>query len=144
MVEDWEYFLRMLRNGYKIAYLDEDLIRYRLRWDSNTNFARQVTLKDSQVKIFENLRSQMTEEERKKWNIDHWLTDRKKNYTIAFLSNGEKRKAWGVYQEIKSGLSFKNRAVIIAMMATPSPILRFAIEQAWNLRKRRLFIPIEQ
>lgn len=142
MVEDWEYFLRMLRNGYRIAHLDEDLVRYRLRWDSNTNFARQVTLKDSQVKIFEKLRSHMTEEEIKKWNIDHWLADRKKNYAIAFLSNGEKRKAWRVYQEIKHDIGFRNRAMIVTMMMVPSPMLRFAIEKAWNMRKRRLFIPI--
>jgi glycosyltransferase involved in cell wall biosynthesis len=142
IVEDWEYFIRMVRNGYKIALLNEDLVRFRLRWDSNTNFARQVEIKDSQVKIFEQLKAQMTEDERAKWNIDRWLADRKQNYVMALLSNGEKKTAWGVYGEIRARLSFVRRAVVMAMMITPAPVLRFAIEKGWNARKRNLFVQV--
>ena len=141
IVEDWEYFIRMVRNGYRIALLGDDLVRFRLRRDSNTNFVRQVEIKDSQVKIFENLKAQMTEEEQKKWDIDRWLIDRKRNYVMALLSNGEKRKAWRVYREIKTRLSFAKRAFIMAMMITPAPVLHFAVEKGWNARKRNLFAP---
>ncbi len=142
IVEDWEYFIRMVRNGYAIALLNEDLVRFRLRWDSNTNFARQVEIKDSQVKIFENLKAQMTDDERKEWDIDRWVADRKSNYVMALLSNGEKRKAWSVYKEVRGRMGFARRALVMAMMVTPSPVLRFAIEKGWNARKRNLFVPV--
>jgi signal transduction histidine kinase len=49
-----------------------------------------------------------------------------------------------VYGEIKEKISLKNRVLIVMMMAVPSLLLRFAIEQAWNLRKKRLFIPMAE
>src|SRR6185312_5827737 len=56
MVEDWEYFLRMAYDGYQIAFLDKDLVRYRLRWDNNTNFARQLVIQESAVNIFKDFK----------------------------------------------------------------------------------------
>lgn len=139
VVEDWEYFIRMVRNGYAIALIDEDLVRFRLRHDSNTNFLWQVAMKESQVKIFESLRAHMTEEEQKRWNIDYWIVERKKNYLITLLSDGNNAQARDVYDAIKSKITVRDRIMILIMMSLPSSVARFLIEQAWNIRKRRHF-----
>ena len=142
MVEDWEYFLRMAHHGMQFWYLDIDLVKYRLRWNSSTNFARQVDIKQSQVKIFENLKRHMTPEEREQWRIDYWIAKRKENFAVTLLSNGEKQKARMVYLEARPYIGMKKRFIISALMFVPASWLRFFIEKAWNLRKRRLFIPI--
>jgi glycosyltransferase involved in cell wall biosynthesis len=141
-VEDWEYFIRMVRNGFAIAYLNEDLVRFRLRWDSSTDFAHQVAIKESQVKIFEHVRASMTPQERERWNIDRRISERKKNYITMLLSNGEHGKAREVYGEIKGMVSIPSKVLISIMMIAPSLLMRFAVEKAWNARKRNLFIPL--
>jgi glycosyltransferase involved in cell wall biosynthesis len=142
MVEDWEYFLRMAHHGMQFGYLDVDLVKYRLRWNSNTNFARQVEIKRSQVKIFENLKERMTPEERERWNVDRWVAKRKENLAIALFSAGRKKEAMAICAEIKNRMSFKRKIMIFAMAIVPSTVLAFFIERAWNWRKRHLFVPV--
>ena len=144
IVEDWEYFLRMTHAGFRIEYLDEDLSLFRLRWDSNTNFSRQVEIKDSQVKIFEDLKTRLTEQERRKYAIDYWIGKRKENLVVALLSDGKKVEARRVYQEIYPSVSLKKRIVIFFLNLAPVWFLRFAIEQGWNWKKRNTFVPIKQ
>jgi glycosyltransferase involved in cell wall biosynthesis len=142
LVEDWEYFLRIAHAGYKIFFLEKDLVRYRLRWDSHTNFARQVAIKQSAVNIFENLKARMTPAEREKFDIERHLAKQKENLVIALLSSGKTKEAWKIYREISSYVSFVKRCAIAAMMVVPSPVLRFLLEKAWNYRKRHLFIKV--
>ena len=142
IVEDWDYFLRMTHQGYKIAFLDRDLVKYRLRWDSNTNFKRQVEIKHSQVMIFEKLKDAMTGEERKRHDIDHWIARRKENLIITLFSVGKKRDALAVMREIKGRLHLLKKLAMWCMVVVPSPVLRFAIEKAWNQKKKNLFVPV--
>ncbi|HUC01311.1 MAG TPA: glycosyltransferase [Candidatus Paceibacterota bacterium] len=142
LVEDWEYFLRIAHAGYEIPFLNKDLVRYRLRWDSHTNFARQVAIKESAVKIFENLKEHMTEDEREKYDIDRHIAKQKENLIITLFSAGRKKEAMQIYAGIRSYISPKRRMVIMAMLPVPTPILRFLIERAWNYRKRHLFIRV--
>jgi len=142
LVEDWEYFLRIAHSGYKIVFLNKDLVLYRLRWDSHTNFARQVAIKQSAVNIFENLKARMTPDERVKYDIDRHLAKQKENLIITLFSDGKKKDAMRIYQEIKQYIRPWKRFVILAMLPVPAPTLRFLIEKAWNYRKRHLFIPV--
>ncbi len=139
LVEDWEYFLRMTHAGYRIAFLDKDLVHYRLRWDSHTNFARQVAIKQSAVNIFEDLKTRMRDDERTKYNIDYHIAQRKETLIITLLSMGKREEAMQTYQEVKPFLGLKKRIMILAMASIPSLILRFLVERAWNLRKKRHF-----
>ncbi|MDE2018751.1 MAG: glycosyltransferase family 2 protein [Patescibacteria group bacterium] len=141
MVEDWEYFLRMAHNGMQIGFLDKDLIKYRLRFDSHTNFARQVDVKKSQVKIFENLKQQMTPDEREKWHIDYWIDQRKSNLIFTLLAAGKSTEAKEIFAEIKRNMSFKRHLAFSVLQYCPAAILRTGIEYAWNRRKKHLFVP---
>lgn len=143
LVEDWEYFLRVAHAGYEIPFLEKDLVRYRLRWDSHTNFARQVAIKESAVNIFENLKDHMTESERKEYDIDFHIAKQKENLVITLFSAGRKEEAMEVYAGIRNYIGPERKFVIKAMLPVPAPILRFLIERAWNYRKRHLFIPVE-
>ena len=142
LVEDWEYFLRITHAGYKIVFLEKDLVRYRLRWDSHTNFARQVAIKQSAVNIFEDLNKKMTPDERTTFDMERHIAKQKENLVIALLSNGKKKEAWTLYAGIAPYVAFSKRVAIPLMMITPVPVLRFALERAWNYHKRRLFIPV--
>lgn len=143
LVEDWEYFLRISYHGYKIAFLPKDLVRYRLRWDSHTNFARQVAIKSSAVTIIQNLKEKMTQEEREKYHIDFFVAKQKENLVIALLSHGKKRDARVLFQEIKKYVSPGKRVVILMLFLLPTPLLRFIIEKAWNFKKKSLFVPVD-
>ena len=141
MVEDWEYFLRMAYRGYQIAFLDRDLVHYRLRWDNNTNFARQLVIQDSAVKIFENLRGHMAEADRVRYNIDHWLAKRKETYVVALVASGRGEEARALLKTIAPHVGFGKRAAITLLSFSPAAISHFAIEQAWSMRKKNLFVP---
>ena len=142
LVEDWEYFLRIAHAGYEIPFLKKDLVRYRLRWDSHTNFARQVAIKQSAVNIFENLKNHMTEDERKQYDIDRHIAKQKENLVVTLFSAGQKKEALALYADIKQYVSFKKKCIIMAMVPVPALILRFLIEKAWNYHKKHLFIPV--
>lgn len=142
LVEDWEYFLRLTYAGYKIAYLDKDLVRYRLRFDSHTNFSKLALLKESAVRIFEDLRSRMPEEDRRKYNIDFHLAKQKEIWVIALFSVGKKKEAMQTYRDIKQYISFPKKVAIISLDAMPTPLARFLLEKAWNRRKKNLFVPV--
>ena len=142
IVEDWEYFLRMTYAGYRIAFMDKDLVRYRVRWNSNTNFARQVAIKESGVKIFEDLKQKMGPEERKKFDIDRHIADRKEALAIALLSAGKKKEAMQLLGEIKQYVPFGKRVALRALTIVPTSMLEHLIERAWNARKRKHFVPI--
>ncbi len=144
LVEDWEYFLRMTYAGYRIAFLDRDLVHYRLRSDSHTNFARQAEIKQSAVNIFEDLKKRMTPEEQDQYDIDRHLAQQKENLVITLFSAGRKKEAMEIYNEIGKYASVKKRLVIMAMLLVPAAALRFLIERAWNYRKKNLFVPVVQ
>jgi glycosyltransferase involved in cell wall biosynthesis len=141
LVEDWEFFLRMTYAGYKIGYINKDLVHYRLRWDSHTNFAKLAALKESAVHIFEDLKSRMPETDRKKYDIDHHIADRKETWLISLFSIGEKKKATEIYREIKPYMNLKKRIAMSGLAVMPTPLARFLLEKAWNMRKKGLFIP---
>lgn len=140
LVEDWEYFLRMTYGGYRIAFLDEDLVRFRLRWDSHTNFARQALVQESAVKVFENLESQMTAEERKKYRMEYYVAKRKERYAIALAGSGQGKKAREVLQSIAPYVSWWKRAGIAGLSILPAPMARFLLERAWMFKKKNLFV----
>ncbi len=136
MVEDWDYFLRMAYGGHKIGFLPIDLVRYRLRWDNHTRFSNQVPHQKSTVKIFENLKKQMTREDAKKYNIDHFIDKRKKRLVIVLLGQGEKKEAWATMREV--GIFSPMTLFFLA----PSFVLKKLVEVAWRERKKGLFIPV--
>jgi len=142
LVEDWEYFLRMTYAGNRIAYIDKDLVRFRLRWDSHTNFAKLALIKESAVNIFVDLRSRMREEDRKKYNIDFHIAKQKEIWLITLFSIGKKNEAMKVYGDIKQYVRPAKKAVILGLAALPSPVARFLVLKAWNMRKKNLFSPI--
>ena len=141
MVEDWEYFLRMAHAGMKIGFLNKDLIKYRLRSDSHTNFTRQVDVKDSQVKIFENLKRHMPADEQRRWRIDYWIAQRKSNLIFTLLAVGRRGEAKRIFSEARPFMSAKRQAAFAVLQFCPAAILRRGIEYAWNRRKKNLFKP---
>lgn len=142
LVEDWEYFLRMARAGYWIEFLDKDLVRYRLRWDSHTNFKKQAEIQRSAVKIFENLKNQMSGSEREKYDIDYFLSERKENLIVALLANGRKKEAADLLRGMKNYVKLSNRVAIFLLLLLPAAADRFLIERAWNFKKKSLFVPV--
>jgi glycosyltransferase involved in cell wall biosynthesis len=142
LVEDWEYFLRLTYAGYKIAFLDRDLVRYRLRWDSHTNFARQADIKQSAVKIFENLKEQMSEADRARYRIDYWIAMRKETYAIALTAVGQGNEARRIVADIQAYVAPIKRAAIIFLSYFPTRFVAFIMERAWNYRKKNLFVEV--
>ncbi|HVO28401.1 MAG TPA: glycosyltransferase family 2 protein [Candidatus Paceibacterota bacterium] len=142
IVEDWDYFLRMAYVGYQIVFLEKDLVRYRLRWDSHTNFARQQEIKESAVKIFEDLRSRMPEEDRARYHIDRWVADRKEAYAVTLAAAGEGRKARAMLKEAATYVGFLKRAAIVTLSFLPGSLAGTLVEWAWDWKKKNLFIPI--
>jgi glycosyltransferase involved in cell wall biosynthesis len=142
LVEDWEYFLRMSYAGYQIAFLDKDLVRYRLRWDSHTNFKRQALIQESAVKIFEDLRGRMTKEERERHRMDHYVVRRKERYAIALAGNGEGRAARALLRSIASHVGFARRSAIIFLSYLPTPVAHVSLDRAWQIKKKGLFKPV--
>jgi glycosyltransferase involved in cell wall biosynthesis len=142
LVEDWDFFLKLSHAGVRIAFLPEDLVRYRLRWDSHTNFAKQAAIQQSAVNIFEGLNGRMSEEERKKYDMPRWRAERKSRLAIALFSQGRKQDA---LREIKGAYHLSPRMLyllIAGLVAFPAALLRFVIERAWQIKKKNLFIPV--
>lgn len=140
MVEDWDYFLRMAHAGYKIGFLPKDLVRYRLRWDNNTSFKNQVPIQESAVKIFENLNAHMSPAERDAYGMEKILTRRKLRLALAYFAMGKKKEAAELMRMLHPGAALKVLSAVARL--TPTFLMRFAVEKAWNLKKRNLFVPV--
>ncbi|MBM3256786.1 MAG: glycosyltransferase [Candidatus Liptonbacteria bacterium] len=141
MVEDWDYFLRMAHAGHKIGFLPKDLVRYRLRWDNNTNFKNQVPIQESAVKIFENLHAHMSAEEKQKYRMERILAKRRLRLAIAYLAMGRKTEGCAMLRKALPGSRGSFWCGIGSLI--PSKLARFVVEKAWNLKKKNLFIPVD-
>jgi len=143
-VEDWYYFLRMARAKMKFGFIEKPLVRFRLRWDNNTRFENQPKIQLSSLKIFEDLKTKMSMEEQKRYKIDKILFRRKLKLGLAYLGCGMKREACEVLRVASAGWLWKIFLAIFVFIITilPSSLFKFVIEKSWNLKKRKLFIPI--
>lgn len=142
IVEDWDYFLRMSFQGCRIGFLDKPLVRYRVRFDSHTQFTNQLRVQESAVKIFENLEKRMSDEQRKRYRINMWVFKRKIRYGLMLLSVGRRREALRLIffgapsflEKIAYGAAF------LCASLFPASFLRFILERAWNKKRETLFI----
>lgn len=142
-VEDWNYFLKMARAGMLFGFIDEVLVHFRLRWDNNTRFDKQVKIQADAVDIFENLKKELSQEERVRYGLDSIIAKRKMRLIAMFLAFGLRREALRTTRSIDFFILkiFLSVAVIILLLL-PSRFLRFLIEKSWNLKKKNLFIPV--
>ncbi len=150
MVEDWEYFLRMAHAGHKIGFLPKPLVRYRLRWDNNTRFDNQVPIQESAVKIFENLNARMSIEERERYEMQAALSRRKLRLALVYFAVGKKNEGRALLKEIRQladsgsqSLRITARMLSLIACVVPTPVMRFLVERAWNMKKKNLFVPVE-
>lgn len=144
MVEDWEYFLRMAHAGHKIGFLPKPLVRYRLRWDNNTRFDNQVPIQESAVKIFENLHTRMSAEERVRYGMDAILSRRRLRLAVAYLATGKGKEARALFKSISGSVALRSAAWALSFMGAvlPTRFMRFLVERAWNMKKKNLFVPV--
>jgi glycosyltransferase involved in cell wall biosynthesis len=145
-VEDWSYFLKMAWAGMKFGFINKDLVRFRLRWDNNTRFDKQILIQADAVDIFENLKQEMTKEEYKKYRMDDHIFTRRIRLAIIQLVEGRKQQA---IRTLWSGTAFHPRKLfaeifLIILCVLPRFVLRRLIEFAWNRKKKNLFVPVEQ
>ncbi|MBI5733018.1 glycosyltransferase [Candidatus Jorgensenbacteria bacterium] len=141
-VEDWSYFIKMARVGFKFGFLDKDLVRFRLRWDNNTRFDNQPAIQESALKIFENLKDEMSEQEQKKYGIEDLLFQHRFKVGLAYLGVGKKQKASAMFR-IKANTLREQSILYLFRGLTfiiPSIIWKKSIEKAWNRKKRKLFV----
>lgn len=144
MVEDWEYFLRMARHGMQFGFLEKDLVEYRVRWDSNTNFANQCKIYESLVAIFKNLRATMSEAERVRFRIDERISQKEIRLAIAYLGSRDKKKFRDVWRSAKKGIAWKifSYAVFTGVAFVPRVVISRILEKMWNRNKRSHFVPM--
>lgn len=139
IVEDWEYFLRMTYAGHRIGFIDQDLVRYRLRWDSHTNFGRQVEVQHSAVRIFEELKRRMSEEDRVRYRIAYWIARRKERYAIALIGAGQGSEARKELRAAAPHISLARMAALVAFSFVPGSLVGQVLETAWKFKKKNLF-----
>jgi len=144
-VEDWSYFLRMARVGMKFGFIAEDLVRFRLRWDNNTRFEKQLAIQSDALDIFEELKRDMTQPERERYRLDDIIFGHKTKVFLLRWANGRKRDACRLLAEARPGALWKIFVIPVcgAVFLVPSAVLRFFLEKAWNLKKRGLFVPVK-
>lgn len=142
-VEDWSYFLKMAKAGMLFGFIDEVLAYFRLRWDNNTRFDKQVKIQADAVDIFENLKQELSREEIEKYRLNRMIAKRKIRLAVILLAVGKKKEARGVAWSVMAILPrFSIVALVIVLSVFPVKVLKFAIEKSWNLKKKNLFIPI--
>jgi hypothetical protein len=83
----------------------------------------------------------MTEADREHYNIDYWLAKREETYAVALVANGRGGDARALLATIVQYVGFSKRVAIIVLSVLPASLSRFAVEQAWKMRKKNLFIP---
>ena len=142
-VEDWHYFLKMAQKGFKFGFIPKDLVRFRLRWDNNTRFENQPAIQASGVKIFENLKSQMSPDQQRRYHINNLLFKRKIRLAIAHLSIGKKRDACLTLWDAREHWAWKIIASLLSIFfLLPTVLWRILIEKVWNFKKKNLFVPV--
>lgn len=125
IVEDWEYFLRMAYHGVRFGYLNEKLLKCRLRENSASGLMRKSQSKESIVAIFENLRVQMSNEERRRYRMDERICGRYRELAIAYLSAGRKKEFYEAWWKGSTSLSQRIFAACICAVTYVLPAAWF-------------------
>ena len=140
--EDWELWLRISRTGFRFGYLDEDLVKVEIRPDSNTTMAIQWILKNNALKMFENIFSSMSPEERFLYKTEEILRKMRFKLAVAYLVGGRKKDFFktfaGLYQ-----YPFKIFAYLTAglLIIIPSVLLRSVLIKLWKINQLRHSTP---
>lgn len=142
-VEDWSYFLKMARAGMNIGFLPLDLVRFRLRWDNNTRFEKQLAIQWDALDIFERLKKDLSPAEREEYRIDALVGNRKLRVAALELANGNRARGYELFSGVRRHPLWQLIAWLVwpLFFLLPVPFIRFALEKIWNFKKRNLFVP---
>lgn len=141
-VEDWSYFLRMSRAGIKFGFIKEDSVRFRLRWDNNTRFDKQLAIQSDALEMFERLRKEMSAEEIGKYNLEKIIFSHKLRVVLMYLANGKKTEANSMLSGARSSFGWRTASVLVSLLffLLPTKLLCFVIKKTWNFKKKNLFV----
>lgn len=91
--EDWEMWLKIALAGFRVGYLDEDLVMVELRDDSNTTMEIQWILKSNAIEMFRKLFPQPMEIDGVRYSADRIVRELKLKLALAYLMVGQRRAA---------------------------------------------------
>ena len=140
--EEWDMFLRIARAGYTFGFLNEDLVRIRIRQSSLSRFENQWKVKLHNIHVFEDLNKNMSEEERKKYNMHNRLAKLHFKSVVAYLVGGNKRSALIELQRVKYDNFYKRvfiKIIYAIVFVLPTSFLRFFTIKIWTLKNKNLF-----
>jgi glycosyltransferase involved in cell wall biosynthesis len=143
IVEDWEYFLRMSYRRLKIGLIKDRLARIRIRDDSGTRFENQPKIQGSVVAIFEDLRARISEEERKRYQIDRRLKEKRVRLAAAYLGAKNKKGFYGAWRSAWAGSRWRIPASLatVVVACAPTSWLAYLVRTAARIKKSSVTIP---
>ncbi len=141
-VEDLPYFLKMARAGLQFGYLDKQLVYYRLRKDSNTQFNIIDDIAVGALYAFEKIAKTMTPEEMQGYDMDRKITKKKFFLAIAYLGKRKKRKAFEVLSSahvtsVNEGVFY---GIVLLCMCIPGFFFERILRIAWHKKNEGHFI----
>lgn len=135
--DDWSFFLKVSRAGYKFGYLDRSLVRVEMREDSNTQWEIQWIMKKTCLEFFERLFSRMSVNERKMLEVERILRDKRFKLSMAYLIAGQKKESLNIIKNIIPKIWFY--PVRITIDCLPSYVLKALLTWVWKIRRKLSF-----
>lgn len=104
--EDLEYYLRVSLDGARFCFINELLFLSRIRKSGNLQ-SNQVLMQSSILKIFENTKLKLSQENIKKYCLDNIINKRKLKLALAYLISGDKKSCRNILRETPMFYIFK-------------------------------------
>lgn len=135
--DDWSYYLKISRAGYKFGYLDRPLVKVEMREDSHTQWEIQWIMKKACLEYFEKLFSQMSENEQKKYDAERILRDKKFKLSMAYLVAGLKKESFNIIKNIVPRILIYPIGIIMVFL--PSCVLKGLLIWVWKIKQKASF-----
>lgn len=139
--EDWDFWLRFLRKGHAIGFLNEDLVRFRLSSNSLSRMDNQWDMKEHILRLFTKLFDSMSNSEREEYHADSILRRLHAKAAIAHLAVGRRLEFREHLQQACANTIQRVCANFTIGASTLIPInfLQAVIRALWRLKQRSLF-----
>lgn len=135
--DDWSFYLKISRAGYKFGYLDRPLVKVEMREDSHTQWEIQWRMKKACLEYFEKLFSQMSGNEQKKYDAERILRDKKFKLSIAYLVAGLKEESFNIIKNIVPRIWIN--PIRIIMFIFPSFFFKAPLIWMWKFKQKTSF-----
>ena len=141
--EDWDFFLRIAREGFRFGIINEELVVVEIRENSlTTEWAEQWIYRENIIVMLENLFSKMSPLQHKLHRKDALIKKYKLQLAITYLISGRNPEFFELIAHLYPTIIVYSLRLFISLV--PSFILKSWLVRLWKWKQRLSFCVVRK